>query len=82
MPEQEIEASVKGGAPSFAPPPPPGASPRRDQALLTQALVVSIPRNFRVDINVRGDELKKDDLTKIKSQFNRWIEGLDEAFEE
>jgi hypothetical protein len=31
---------------------------------------------------VRGDELKKDDLTKIKSQANRWIEGLEEAFEE
>jgi hypothetical protein len=31
---------------------------------------------------VRGDELKKDDLTKIKSQFNRWIEGLEAAFEE
>jgi hypothetical protein len=31
---------------------------------------------------VRGDELKKDDLTTIKSQFNRWIEGLEEVFEE
>jgi hypothetical protein len=31
---------------------------------------------------VRGDELKREDLAKIKSQFNRWIEGLEEAFEE
>jgi hypothetical protein len=82
MPEQEIKASVKGGTPPFMPLPPPGVNPRREQTLLTQALVVSIPRNFRVDINVRGDELKKEDLTKIKSQFNRWIEGLEEAFEE
>ncbi len=50
--------------------------------LLSQALVVSIPRNFRVDINVRGDELRREDLAKIKNQFNRWIEGLEEAFEE
>jgi hypothetical protein len=44
--------------------------------------VVSIPRNFKVEIAVRGDELRKEDLTKIKAQFNRWIEGLEEAFEE
>jgi hypothetical protein len=43
---------------------------------------VSIPRNFRVDISVRGDELRREDLAKIKSQFNRWIERLEEAFEE
>jgi len=40
------------------------------------------PRNFRVDIAVRGDELKKEDLAKIRNQFNRWIEGLEEAFED
>jgi len=50
--------------------------------LATQVLAISIPRNFTVDIAIKGDELKKDDLTKIKSQFNRWIEGLEEAFEE
>lgn len=50
--------------------------------LLSQTLVISIPRDFKVDIGVRGDQLKKEDLTKIKSQFNRWIEGLEEAFEE
>ncbi|HEY7305089.1 MAG TPA: hypothetical protein VH601_13285 [Bryobacteraceae bacterium] len=49
--------------------------------LLAQTLVVSIPRNFRVDFAVHGDEIKKDDLAKIRSQFNRWIEGLEEAFE-
>ena len=79
MPEQEIKAFGKGSVPPPAPPP----SGRKDaQTLLSQALVVSIPRNFRVDINVRGDELKKYDLTKIKRQFNRWIEWLEEAFEE
>jgi hypothetical protein len=45
-------------------------------------LVISIPRDFKVDIAVRGDELKKEDLVKIKNQFNRWIEGLEEAFED
>lgn len=50
--------------------------------LLTQTLVISIPRHFSVDFSVRGDEIKKEDLAKIKSQFNRWIEGLEEAFEE
>jgi hypothetical protein len=43
----------------------------------------NVSRNFgHDDINVRGDERKKNDLTKIKSQSNRWIEGLEEAFEE
>lgn len=50
--------------------------------LLLQTLVISIPRNFKVEIGVRGDELKREDLAKIKSQFNRWIEGLEEAFED
>jgi hypothetical protein len=31
---------------------------------------------------VKGDELKREDLAKIKSQFSRWTEGLEEAFEE
>jgi hypothetical protein len=53
----------------------------RNAPILTQTLVISIPRDFKVDIGVRGDELKKEDLAKIKSQFNRWIEGLEEAFE-
>ncbi len=61
----------------------PAAGAVRDRApLLTQTLVVSIPRDFNVEIGVRGDELKKGDLAKIKSQFNRWIEGLEEAFED
>jgi|ERR1017187_142520 hypothetical protein len=53
----------------------------RNSPILTQTLVISIPRDFKVDIGVRGDELKKEDLAKIKSQFNRWIEGLEEAFD-
>lgn len=67
--------------------PPPGTPgtqfrpPIQGANLLTQTLVVSIPRNFRVDVQVRGDELKKEDLAKIKSQFTRWLEGLEEAFE-
>lgn len=66
------------------PPMPHSGAPKGRESipLLSQALVVSIPRNFRVDINVRGDELRREDLDKIKSQFDRWIEGLVEAFEE
>lgn len=71
------ETRTKTVTPSAIPP-----SAKDAKALLSQALVVSIPRNFRVDINVRGDELRREDLDKIKSQFNRWIEGLEEAFEE
>lgn len=54
----------------------------KSAALVTQILAISIPRNLSVDISVKGDELKREDLAKIKSQFNRWIEGLEEAFEE
>lgn len=54
----------------------------RNAPLLNQTLVVSIPRDFKVQIDIRGDELRKEDLAKIRSQFNRWIEGLEEAFEE
>jgi hypothetical protein len=60
----------------------PGGTARKPNQLATQVLAISIPRQLSVDIAVKGDELKKDDLAKIKSQFNRWIEGLEEAFEE
>lgn len=53
----------------------------RPGQLLSQVLAISIPRNLSVDIAVKGDELKREDLAKIKSQFTRWIEGLEEAFE-
>ncbi len=82
MPEVHAAPTVKQAAPLTGRPSDNPKPPKDASQLLTQALVVSIPRNFRVDINVRGDELRKEDLTKIKSQFNRWIEGLEEAFEE
>ena len=50
-------------------------------SLLTQTLVVSIVRNIKVDVNVHGDRIEKEDLARIKNQFDRWIEGLEEAFE-
>jgi hypothetical protein len=43
---------------------------------------VDAPRNLSVAIAVKGDELTREDFAKIKSQFSRWIEGLEEAFEE
>ena len=59
-----------------------GNTTKKVNQLATQVLAISIPRNFSVNIDVRGDELKKEDLAKIKSQFARWIEGLEEAFGE
>jgi hypothetical protein len=50
-------------------------------SLLTQTLVVSIPRNFKVDVSVYGDQIKKEDLARIKNQFDRWIESLEDVFE-
>jgi hypothetical protein len=61
---------------------PTGGGSRKPNQLATQVLAISIPRQLSVDIAVKGDELKREDLAKIKSQFNRWIEGLEEAFEE
>jgi hypothetical protein len=54
----------------------------KPNSIAAQVLAISIPRNLSVNIDVRGNELKREDLAKIKSQFNRWIEGLEEAFEE
>lgn len=62
--------------------PSSGGMSRKPNQLASQVLAISIPRQLSVDIAVRGDELKREDLAKIKSQFNRWIEGLEEAFEE
>ncbi len=59
----------------------PAGTVRKPTQLVAQVLAISIARGLSVDIAVRGDELKKDDIAKIKSQFNRWIEGLEEAFE-
>ena len=61
---------------------PSGGTSKKPNQLAAQVLAISIPRNLSVDIAVKGDELKREDLAKIKSQFNRWIEGLEEAFEE
>jgi hypothetical protein len=92
-----IESTVQGGEqlndagkgvtknPDFAPmlsnQPKPGEK-STGWPLLKQTLVISIPRDFKVEIGIHGNELKKEDLAKIKSQFNRWIEGLEEAFED
>jgi len=52
-----------------------------DHSLLTQTLMISIPRNFRVDVNVHGDRIERGDLARIKNQLDRRIEGLEDAFE-
>jgi len=60
---------------------PTGTRQEWHDSLLTQTLEVSIPRNFKVDIVVRGDQIRKEDLARIRNQFVRWMEGLEEAFE-
>ena len=55
--------------------------PASGKSLLAQTLPISIPRNLLLEVQVRGDELKKEDLAKIKSQITRWLEGLEEAFD-
>jgi len=81
--ELTIEEPAKDIKSAAAKVPPVNIELRHPQQkqLLTQALVISIPRDFRVDISVKGDELKREDLNRIKSQFNRWIEGMEEAFD-
>jgi hypothetical protein len=58
----------------------PGTQKWND-SLLNQTLLVSIPRNFSVDVSVHGDRIGKEDLARIKNQLDRWIEGLEDAFE-
>lgn len=88
VPLEELTVEAKGDSPGENAQKPREEEKRREppldieqRRLLKQELVVSIPRKFRVDINVLGDELKREDLAKIKNQFNRWIEGLEEAFD-
>ncbi len=73
-----VDETTESLKPKVQAPTPPG---RKISQLATQVLAISIPRSLSVDIAVKGDELKREDLAKIKSQFNRWIEGLEEAFE-
>jgi hypothetical protein len=74
-------SAARQPAAELRPPRPPGVPSAGGVSLLAQTLPISIPRNLRVDVQVRGDELKKEDLAKIKNQITRWLEGLDEAFE-
>jgi hypothetical protein len=76
--EHKVYTPSRGAVANIA----PASGSRKANQLATQVLAISIPRNLSVDIAVKGDELKREDLAKIKSQFNRWIEGLEEAFEE
>ncbi len=48
--------------------------------LLTQTLMISIPRNLKVDVIVHGDQIEKEDIPRMKNQLIRWIEGLEDAF--
>lgn len=78
--QEESVQTLQHSKPMFQP--SGGGTIKKPLQLATQVLAISIPRQLSVDIAVKGDELKREDLAKIKSQFNRWIEGLEEAFEE
>jgi hypothetical protein len=43
---------------------------------------ISIPRNVRAELVITGQELKKDDLERLKKQLDRLIENLSDAFED
>jgi hypothetical protein len=44
-------------------------------------LDISIPRNLKAELAISGDELRKEDLERLKKQLDRLIENLADAFE-
>jgi hypothetical protein len=45
-------------------------------------LDISIPRNLRAELAISGEELRKEDLERLKKQLDRLIENLSDAFED
>lgn len=45
-------------------------------------LDISIPRNLRAELAITGQELRKEDLERLKKQLDRLIENLSDAFED
>jgi hypothetical protein len=43
---------------------------------------ISIPRNVKAELAISGQELRKEDLERLKKQIDRLIENLSEAFED
>jgi hypothetical protein len=45
-------------------------------------LDISIPRNLTAELVISGDDLRKDDLDRLKKQLDRLIENLSDAFQD
>jgi hypothetical protein len=45
-------------------------------------LDISIQRNVRAELAITGQELRKEDLERLKKQLDRLIENLSDAFED
>jgi hypothetical protein len=45
-------------------------------------LDISIPRNIRAELAITGQELRKEDLERLKKQLDRLIENMADAFED
>lgn len=43
---------------------------------------ISIPRNVKAELAISGQELRKEDLERLKKQLDRLIENLSDAFED
>jgi hypothetical protein len=43
---------------------------------------ISIPRNMKAELSISGQELRKEDLERLKKQIDRLIENLSDAFED
>jgi len=45
-------------------------------------LDISIPRNLKAELAISGDDLRREDLERLKKQLDRLIENLSDAFED
>lgn len=55
------------------------------KVFLSADLKLSMKKNLTMGITVYGDtihQIEPDDVVRMKSQFDRWIEGLAEAFDD
>jgi hypothetical protein len=60
-----------------------GAAPKEQMTLVRRyPLDISIPRNLRAELAITGQDLRKEDLERLKKQLDRLIENLADAFED
>jgi hypothetical protein len=60
-----------------------GTAPTATQTSMRRyPLDISIPRNLKAELSISGEELRKEDLERLKKQLDRLIENLSDAFED